>query len=140
MGGGGGGGGSCPNVPFIFSSIVGPQKVCSRIICSKHGLNIERFPLIYNSFYSLLSNRIDDTIQKLKMQQDDKLQKWHEGLGEVNGWVMKTRVKVEAQTRLATDVEAALEQIDDFQVCCCCCCCCCCCLNVSSLKNLAMMR
>ena len=57
------------------------------------------------------------------MQQEDKLQKWHEGLGEVNGWVVKTRVKVEAQQRLATDVDAALEQLDDFQVCCCCCCC-----------------
>lgn len=53
------------------------------------------------------------------MQQEDKLQKWHEGLDEVSGWVVKTRVKVEAQQRLATDVDAALEQIDDFQVCCC---------------------
>lgn len=53
------------------------------------------------------------------MQQEDKLQKWHEGLDEVSGWVVKTRVKVEVQQRLATDVDAALEQIDDFQVCCC---------------------
>lgn len=53
------------------------------------------------------------------MQQEDKLQKWHEGLDEVSEWVVKTRVKVEAQQRLATDVDAALEQIDDFQVCCC---------------------
>ena len=30
---------------------------------------------------------------------------------------MKTRVKVESQTRLATDVDAALEQMDNFQVC-----------------------
>lgn len=53
------------------------------------------------------------------MQQEDKLQKWHEGLDEISGWVVKTRVKVEVQQRLATDVDAALEQIDDFQVCCC---------------------
>ena len=62
--------------------------------------------------------RIDDTIQKLKMQQKDKLKKWHEGLDEVSVWVAKTRVKVESPMRLATDVDSALEQIDDFQVCC----------------------
>lgn len=29
---------------------------------------------------------------------------------------MKTRVKVDAQVTLASDVDGALEQIDDFQV------------------------
>ena len=53
---------------------------------------------------------------KLKIQQEDKLQKWHEDLGDINGWVMKTRVKVDAQVTLASDVDGALEQIDDFQV------------------------
>lgn len=53
------------------------------------------------------------------MQQDDKLQKWHEGVDEVNVWVTKIRVKVESPMRLATDVDSALEQMDDFQVCCC---------------------
>ena len=52
------------------------------------------------------------------MQQEDKLQKWHEGLDEVSVWVTKTRVKVESPTILATDVDSALEQMDDFQVCC----------------------
>ena len=52
------------------------------------------------------------------MQQEDKLKKWHEGLDEVSVWVTKTRVKVESPMRLATDVDSALEQIDDFQVCC----------------------
>lgn len=50
------------------------------------------------------------------MQQEDKLQKWHEGLDEVNVWVTKTRVKVESPTRLATDMDSALEQMDEFQV------------------------
>lgn len=53
---------------------------------------------------------------KLKIQQEDKLQKWHEGLGDVNGWMMKTKVKVDAESTLANDVDTALEQIDDFQV------------------------
>jgi len=53
------------------------------------------------------------------MQQKDKLQKWHEGVDEINVWVTKTRVKVESPMRLATDVDSALEQMDDFQVCCC---------------------
>ena len=53
---------------------------------------------------------------KLKIQQEDKLQKWHEDLSDINGWVMKTRVKVDAQVTLASDVDGALEQIDDFQV------------------------
>ena len=60
--------------------------------------------------------RIEDTIVKLKIQQEDKLQKWHEDLGDISGWVMKTRVKVDAQVTLASDVDGALEQIDDFQV------------------------
>ena len=55
---------------------------------------------------------------KLKSQQEDKLEKWHEGLGDINNWVIKTKVKVDAQTTLASDVDGALEQIDDFQVCC----------------------
>ena len=62
--------------------------------------------------------RIDDTIKKLKIQQDDKLEKWQVGLEDVNGWVARTSVKVESYTRLATDVDAALEQMDAFQVCC----------------------
>ena len=53
---------------------------------------------------------------KLKIQQEDKLQKWHEDLSDINGWVMTTRVKVDAQVTLASDVDGALEQIDDFQV------------------------
>ena len=82
-------------------------------------LTPQRFIRQLFSLCQPLTNRIDDTISKLKMQQEDKLQKWHEGLDEVSGWVVKTRVKVEVQQRLATDVDAALEQIDDFQVCCC---------------------
>ena len=60
--------------------------------------------------------RIDDTILKLKLQQEGKLEKWHQGLRDIDSWVMKTKVKVDAELGLATDVDSALEQIDDFQV------------------------
>lgn len=65
----------------------------------------------------LISCRIDDTILKLKLQQEHKLEKWHKGLGDIDGWVMKTKVKVDAERSLASDVDSALEQMDDFQVC-----------------------
>ncbi|XP_068690393.1 utrophin-like [Montipora foliosa] len=61
------------------------------------------------------SERIDDTILKLKLQQEGKLEKWHQGLRDIDSWVMKTKVKVDAELGLATDVDSALEQIDDFQ-------------------------
>ncbi|XP_067048762.1 dystrophin-like isoform X1 [Acropora muricata] len=61
------------------------------------------------------TDRIDDTILKLKLQQEHKLEKWHKGLGDIDGWVMKTKVKVDAERSLASDVDSALEQTDDFQ-------------------------
>ncbi|XP_015765376.1 PREDICTED: dystrophin-like [Acropora digitifera] len=61
------------------------------------------------------TDRIDDTILKLKLQQEHKLDKWHKGLGDIDGWVMKTKVKVDAERSLASDVDSALEQTDDFQ-------------------------
>lgn len=50
-----------------------------------------------------LSRRIDETLQKLRVQEDDELREWREGLDEVNGWVI---VKINSPTRLVPDVDA----------------------------------
>jgi len=47
--------------------------------------------------------RIDETFQKLRIQEDDELREWREGLDEVNGWVI---VKINSPTRLVPDVDA----------------------------------
>ncbi|XP_048577507.1 dystrophin isoform X2 [Nematostella vectensis] len=60
-------------------------------------------------------DRIEDTVRKLEIQQEDKLRKWDEGLDEVNTWVQQTKAKIRPEPLLARDVDAAYDQFDSFQ-------------------------
>ncbi|XP_020615406.1 uncharacterized protein LOC110053509 [Orbicella faveolata] len=61
---------------------------------------------------STKTGRIDETFQKLRIQEEDELREWREGLDEVNGWVI---VKINSPTRLAPEMTESTASLSGCQ-------------------------